>query len=86
MKKKTSILPIDDIYEYTEEQITEAIRAGIPEQGAFFAYLTRLRLDYVKGNTEFDRGVAEGMRTLAAELQDRARMKKSELIVKTNKE
>jgi hypothetical protein len=80
-----AVILTDDIYEYTEEQITEAIRAGIPEQGAFFAYLTRLRLDYVKGNTEFDRGIAEGMRTLAAELQDRARAKKLELIIKTNK-
>ena len=86
MKKKTSVLPIDDVDEYTDEQIAEAIRIGIPERGAFFSMLTRIRMDSVQGASEFERGVAEGIRTLAAELQDRARAKKTELTVKTNKE
>jgi hypothetical protein len=86
VKKKTSIIPIDDIDEFSDEEINEAIRIGIPERGAFFAMLTRIRMDSVQGATEFDRGVAEGIRLLAAELQDRARAKETKLNVKTSKE
>ncbi len=86
MKTKTSVPPVDDIDDFTDEQINDAIKVALPERGAFSAYLTRVRLEPIDADTDYRRGCQEGMRLLAEDLQDRARAEKTKLKVKVNKE
>lgn len=79
---RISIIEIDD---FTLEQRNAAIQNGCGPSGAFFAYLTAVRLTDVSGSTEYDRGTVEGMRALAKELQDIVLMKDKPLEVKTNR-
>lgn len=55
----------------SEETINADVKARVPMGSPFFNWLTEIRLDDVALNSnEFDRGVAEGMRRLARQIQD----------------
>jgi hypothetical protein len=59
---------------HTDESIQGDIRARLQAGCPFFDWLTEIRLDDIaissEGATEFDRGVAEGMRRLARQIQE----------------
>ena len=56
---------------HDEKTIQADIQARCPMGSPFFDYLTEIRLDDLSfGQSEFDRGVAEGMRRLARQIQD----------------
>ena len=78
---KFYIPALDD---WTEDEINVAIKKGCPPTGAFFAYLTAARLGDISGSTEFDRGVAEGIRLGFRDIQDRVLTGKTELEIKTD--
>ena len=55
---------------HTEEQYREAIRSAMPEGSILFDYFCEIRYEDVEGINEWQRGLAEGMRRLAANLLD----------------
>jgi hypothetical protein len=51
--------------------IQSDIRGRVVQGSPFFDWLTEIRLDDVPAlNTEFERGICEGMRRLARQIQD----------------
>lgn len=55
----------------SEDTINADVKARVPMGSPFFNWLTEIRLDDVAtSSSEFDRGVAEGMRRLARQIQD----------------
>lgn len=72
--------------ERDQEEIRKFFRAAIPEGSAGWDYLCGIKMESVKGNSEFERGVAEGMRECAELLLQMAISRPVEVTVRKNQE
>jgi len=71
--------------ERTPAQIDEAIRAAVFQGGVLWDYFSTILSEDVEGATEFERGMAEGMRRLSRTILTIA-MSKTAVRVMTNEE
>lgn len=71
--------------ERTPEQVDAAIREAVFQGGVLWDYFSTIISEDVEGATEFERGMAEGMRRLSRTILTIA-MSKKPIVVKTNEE
>lgn len=67
-KRRRGVRPT---YKLLSDRVIQSdVAARCPVGSPFFDWLTEIRLDTIEENTDFGRGLREGMRRLAQQIQD----------------
>lgn len=67
---KRKVRPRPTYRQHSEAVVLATVKQSIPRGGVIFDFLTDIRLEPVTAATEYDRGRQEGVRELAAQIQD----------------